>query len=270
MPDSKSEPILDCHAHVFPPQVAAKAVASIGAFYDLPMGGGGTAQDLVRVSRKAGITHSIIFSTATRLEQVAAINRFMVICQKSEPSFTAFGTLHPAMSESETAAVLDQIAAAGLKGVKLHPDFQNIEADSPFVIHATRLMAGRLILLLHAGDNRHDYSQPDRIRRLAEACPDTVIIAAHLGGWSQWQEAADKLADIDRLLVDTSSTLKFIDSEEAAGLIRRFGIRRVLFGTDYPMWDPAAEMARFNQLPLNAAERRAILWENGNRLLRLV
>ena len=263
------EPILDCHAHIFPPKVAASAVAAISAFYGLPMGGRGTFQDLLKVSREAGISRSIVFSTATRREQVLAINRFMAVCQQNEPSFTAFGTLHPDFSEKETADEIDQIIRLGLKGVKLHPDFQQIEADSPFVIRAARLMAGRLPLLLHAGDPRHDYSQPFRIRRLAEACPDTVLIAAHLGGWSQWREAEDMLADLPHVHVDTSSSLSFMDPDEAVGLIRRFGSSRVLFGTDYPMWRPAEELARFNSLSLEPAERRAMLWDNGCRLLRL-
>jgi uncharacterized protein len=262
-------PILDFHAHIFPPQVAAKAVVSIGEFYELPMTGGGTSIDLLEQSRKAGITNSVIFSTATRIEQVASINRFMLRCQQSEPSFTAFGTLHPAMSDEAVDQEIAKILEYGLLGIKLHPDFQEVAADSPFVRHAARSMAGRLPLLLHAGDPRQDYSQPFRIRNLALACPETTLIAAHLGGWSQWPEAVPQLAGLPNVYVDTSSSLAFLPNEEAIRQIRSFDARQVLFGTDYPMWHPVDEKCRFLALDLTEDEHKAILWENGRALLGL-
>lgn len=267
---SANLPVLDFHSHIFPPQVAARAVASIGDFYDLPMsGGGGTLADLLVQSREAGVTHCVIFSTATRIEQVSSINQFMLQCQQTEPSCTAFGTLHPAMTEQETERELDRILASGLHGVKLHPDFQRMAADSPFLVHAARTMAGNLPLLLHAGDNRQDFSHPARIRRLALACPETTIIAAHLGGWSQWREAVPLLSGLDNVYVDTSSSLAFLSNEEAVSQIRHFRPDRVLFGTDYPMWHPLDEISRLNELALLPQEKRAILWENGRRLLGL-
>ncbi len=265
-----ASPILDFHAHIFPPKVAARAVASIGEFYDLPMtGGAGTLDDLLAQSRTAGISHSVIFSTATRLEQVDSINQFILRCQQSEPSFTAFGTLHPAMTDDAVDQEITKILDYGLRGIKMHPDFQRIAADSPFVIHAARSMAGRLPLLLHAGDARQDFSQPWRIRNLALACPETVIIAAHLGGYSQWTEAVAQLAGLANVYVDTSSSLAFLADEEAVRQIRSYHPRHVLFGTDYPMWSPVDEMCRFRALPLTDDEQKAILWENGRVLLNL-
>ncbi len=271
MSNQNFEPVLDFHTHIFPPQVAAKAVASIGDFYELPMlargKSGGTASGLLAAIKAAGISHCVIFSTATRIEQVDSINQFMLECQQAEPIFTAFGTLHPSMPDADVIKEINRIEKTGLHGIKLHPDFQRVAADSHFVIHATRLMAGRLPLLIHAGDPRKDYSRPARIRALALACPETTIIAAHLGGWSQWQEAADLLSGIPNLYVDTSSSLALLSNAEAVGLIRRFNMQHVVFGSDYPMWQPDEELKRFHELPLTAQEKRAILWENGCKLL---
>jgi predicted TIM-barrel fold metal-dependent hydrolase len=69
--------------------------------------------------------------------------------------------------------------------------------------------------------------------------------------------------------VDTCSSLPFIDKEKARRLIDAFGVERVLFGTDYPMWDAAEEMARFDALNLSDYQRERILWKNAAELLVL-
>ena len=70
-------PIVDCHCHIYPEKIAAKAVESIGHFYDIPMSSGGTAADMAKAEREAGITHQIIFSVATKVPQVTSIKRFI-------------------------------------------------------------------------------------------------------------------------------------------------------------------------------------------------
>ena len=57
--------------------------------------------------------------------------------------------------------------------------------------------------------------------------------------------------------------------ERAVALLRHFGTGRIMFGTDFPLWDPKTELARFLALPLTGAEQRAILFENAARFLQL-
>lgn len=125
-------------------------------------------------------------------------------------------------------------------------------------------------LLIHAGDPRYDFSHPRRIAHLASLFPDTLIIAAHFGGWSQWPEAIEYLADLPNVVVDTSSTLGFLQPAEIRRLIDSFGTHRIVFGSDYPMWTPAGELQRLDRIALTKQEKRAILWENGARLLKLI
>ena len=55
--------------------------------------------------------------------------------------------------------------------------------------------------------------------------------------------------------------------EKAKELIVAYGTERVLFGTDYPMWTPEEEIARFMALPLTDEEREMILHENFERFI---
>ena len=45
-----------------------------------------------------------------------------------------------------------------------------------------------------------------------------------------------------------------------------YGTERVLFGTDYPMWDIDTEIERFMKIDLTQEQREDILYNNASRL----
>ena len=102
---------------------------------------------------------------------------------------------------------------------------------------------------------------------LLDEVPGLVAIGAHLGGWSVYDEARELLAGRPNLYVDTSSALYALKPDHAAELIRAFGVKRVMFGTDYPMWTPEEEVERFEALPLTAAEKEQIYHVTAEELL---
>jgi hypothetical protein len=73
-----------------------------------------------------------------------------------------------------------------------------------------------------------------------------------------WDDAYKNLAHLDNVWVDTSSSLYAFTPEAGAAALRKFRPDRVLFGTDYPMWDPVEERTRFDGLPLTQKERESI------------
>ena len=66
--------------------------------------------------------------------------------------------------------------------------------------------------------------------------------------------------------VDCSSSFAFMSAEEAREIIRAYGADKVLFGTDYPMWEYKAELERFKALGLTDEEERLILYKNAAEL----
>ena len=95
-------PIVDCHCHIYPEKIAARAVESIGRFYDIPMGMDGTEEGLLRAGEAVGITHYLVFSVATTPRQVQSVNRFIAErVAANEGRMTGLGTMHP---ESEDMA----------------------------------------------------------------------------------------------------------------------------------------------------------------------
>lgn len=257
--------IIDCHCHIYPEKIAAKAVESIGKFYDLPMSYNGTASQMIQKSREAGITHSVVFSVATTPHQVASINKFIADEVSAEKSLIGLGAVHPE-SENQQADI-DSVVSLGLRGVKLHPDIQGFAADDPRCMRIYELCRERgLVVLIHMGDLRYDFSNPNRIIPVLEKFDGIKIVGAHLGGWSLWKEAEKTLSGYKNFIVDCSSSLAFMPPDEAKRIIRAYGADRVLFGTDYPMWEFKAELERFFDLGLSKEENEAILYNNAARL----
>ena len=123
-----------------------------------------------------------------------------------------------------------------------------------------------LIVLIHMGDPRYDYSSPERLMNVLERLGDLKVVGAHFGGWGVWKEAAEKLSPYKNLYVDCSSSFAFMPPEEARDLIRTYGAERVIFGTDYPMWEFGAELERFHAVGLTEEEDQLILYKNAAKL----
>lgn len=260
--------IIDAHAHIYPDAIALKAAASIGEFYDIPMCLDGTVGTLLRKGDEAGISRFLVHSVALTWERVQGINDYLMReTAKYTDRFIGFGTLHP--EHPDVLAELERIKAGGLIGVKLHPDFQRFHLDDPKAIALFAHMANlSMPLLTHTGDSRYSYSEPARMARAMAAVPDLKVICAHLGGWSIWNEGWKELAGHPGCWVDTSSSLYALAPENTCEIIRDYGVERVFFGSDYPMWDPAKELERFLALPLTAQEQELILHRNFEAFLQ--
>ena len=258
--------IIDAHAHIFPDKIAEKAVAGIGSFYSgLKMHLDGTAETLIKTGEAAGISKFVVQSVATVPAQVEGINNFIADCVKNYPDkFIGFAAMHPDHENIE--AEIDRAISLGLKGVKLHPDFQKFPIDDKRAMKIYEIIEGRLPLLIHMGDSRYNWSHPEMLAKVLDAFPKLDVIGAHFGGWSEWDEA-EKLLGGRRLWVDTSSSLYAMTPERAKELIDAYGAENVMFGTDYPMWTAEDELKMFDKIPLSDKEREMILHENAERLL---
>lgn len=258
-------PVIDCHCHVYPEKIVEKAVEGIGEFYHIPMRYDGRIQTLIEKGEKAGVSRCLIFSVATKPSQTASINSFIANTVAAYPDkFVGLGTLHP--DSEDIQADVEHIIGLGLKGVKLHPDFQKFRLDDEKCDAIYKACEGKLPILIHAGDKRYDFSNPNRLVPVLEKYPDLTVIAAHLGGYSVWNDVEKSLAGFNNLYVDCSSTLPFISVEQARRLIYLFGADKVLFGTDFPMWNIEEELARFEKLSLTEEEKQKIYYKNACKL----
>jgi predicted TIM-barrel fold metal-dependent hydrolase len=256
--------IFDIHTHAYPEKVAGKAVQFLNKYYKLTCQGTGTLDDLKASAKDGGVEYLLVHAVATKPSQVEDVNTW--IGSHISPKVFGFGTIHPRYRNIK--GELERIRQLGLKGIKLHPDFQAFYANDPSMDIIYQNIRGVMPVLIHAGDENNDYSSPRRIADVVDRYPGLTVIAAHLGGYSQWDESEKYLIGKD-LYIDTSSSLMTLPPERAADIIRRHGVEKVLFGTDYPLTRHREELERFYALGLEDWENQLILFDNAKRLLKL-
>ena len=258
-------PVIDAHSHIYPAKIASKASDAVGDFYHVEMAAPvASAEALLAACEGTPITHHLVHSVATTPGQVETINTFIADQCFMHPEFIGFATMHQDYVDME--GEIERAIELGLKGVKIHPDTQKVDMDDPRLMRLYEIIEGRLPIVIHTGDYRYDYSHPRRLKKILRAFPNLVVDAAHFGGWSVFDYALEYLED-ERCYVDTSSALEFLGPRRTVELVRAYGVERVMFGSDFPMWSPATEYNMLAAMPFTDEEFEAITWHNAERFV---
>lgn len=270
--------LIDFHTHIFPEKIAARSIEALVAGIKREQGedyGGGqpltfrpaTLEGLLQSMPAAGVTRSICLPIATKPSQTESINRFAEGIRSEQA--LSFGTVHPADPNAE--AVLEDLAARGFKGIKLHLQFQLYDIDGPEVIRILKCAEKLgLLVIFHAGADiglpPPVYTSPEKISHVLSEVRGDHLIAAHLGGWAMWD-------DVERYLVgtpvslDTAFIRQFISPEQCKRIIRTHGADKILFGSDSPWENPADTLDFLCSLDLTEDEMDLITHKNALRLL---
>ena len=263
--------IIDFHAHCFPDAVAAAALPKLAAH-----GGvrephfNGTAAGLAATMNNAGIHRCVVANIATNPGQQRAVNDFAISLLSNE-RFIPFGSLHP-----DSPGALDELRRlkeAGIRGIKLHPDYQGFFPDEPCVFPIYREAARLgLITLFHAGVDIGlccpVRSTPERLARALPQFDGAPVVAAHFGGYILWREAVEHLCGQD-VYFDTSYCARKMPPPWAKEIIAAHSPERILFGTDLPWADPLDELEFARLVSADEAMAAGILGGNAAKLLRL-
>ena len=257
MPDYR---IIDVHNHIYPEKIVAKATDAIGVFYDIDMQHLGTGNELVEAGKRAGIEKFVVCSAATIPQQVQIINNFIAAECAKHPEFIGFGTLHPDYEDIE--GEIARMKELGLRGVKLHPDFQKFYIDDENALPMFKAIRDNdMWLIVHLGDDRYEYSQPERMAKVLELVPGLKLIGAHFGGYRRWESALDVYKP-GTLYFDISSSMHFMSKELIFKFFERYGIESFFWGTDFPMWDHKEELESLFGLGLSEEDNQKILYDN--------
>ncbi len=264
--------IIDIHTHTYPPAISERACEALGRFYDFPIQGKGTYDDLEQEAKETGVCGFLLFSVATNAHQVPKVNTSIaeLAALSRSHGFETVGFAGMYQDYPDFEGELDRCQAMGLAGVKIHPDIQRVDIDDPKMLRLCAILQERkLPLFLHMGDNRPEYrfSEPKKLTHVLDRFPDLRVVAAHFGGYQAWDEAEQYLWGRENVWYDCSSALWAMDAEEAERCIRGCGVDRVMFGTDYPVYSLANYLDLFMKIRLTEEERRAILYDNAKAFL---
>lgn len=250
--------VIDAHCHVWPGKLISKISGFLSDYYKVLWQEGGTDEHCEKSMKQYGIDQSVVFSVATKSTQVENINNFIAALPRDV--FIPFGAMHQDYENYKEE--IKRIKKLGLKGLKFHPDFQNVAIDDIRMMRIYDEVGDTLPMLFHLGDEKSDLSSPVRMANVLRSMPYLRIIGAHFGGYHQWELAVDTLAPFKQMCFETSSTIRFIGAEKATQMVKTYGADRMCFGTDYPMIKQNDEIDLFMQMDLTDEERRMILSEN--------
>ena len=264
--------IIDFHTHCFPNYLTRRAVPK------LALDGGnlvpafdGTAMGLENAIKRDGADKAVVLNIATNPKQQRNVNNFVKMILDRSDVLIPFGSVHP--DSEDVIPQLEWLHKQGVKGIKFHPDFQGffVDDEKMFPIYEKIAELG-MITVFHAGV---DISEPDPVhctpQRLRKAMPrfgDAPVVAAHMGGFLLWQEVAENLADTGCYL-DTALSMGSLPPKWAKDIIKAFGAKRILFGSDMPWSSTRNEISFIKSIGLDSWDEEMILGRNAQRILGL-
>lgn len=266
--------ILDFHTHQFPDVLAPRAMAVLtencsGA--GLKPTTDGTCAGAERLLRAAGVDGAVVCNIATSARQQKNVNRFAMETKRLHPFFFPLGSLHPEGDAPEE--VLDDLGQAGIGGIKIHPDYVGIEIDDARFDRIFALCEQQgFFVVTHAGldpvSPNHIHATPEKIRTVLRRYPRMKLIAAHLGGLRMAKEVRDMLVGED-IWFDTSLSAQRQDEKELLlSILKEHRPDRLLFGSDTPWSDPAAEVTFLRDAVRDEELRDRIFCRNAQELLK--
>ncbi|MGH3253994.1 MAG: amidohydrolase family protein [Streptosporangiaceae bacterium] len=250
--------IIDAHCHVWPDHIAGKVLLSRPAGLDAV--NDGTIAGLRASMEASGVDRAVCLGVATAARTVQRTNEFIGSLDRT--CFIPFGTVHPDLTpETNLRSLWDN----GIAGVKLHPLFQDLSLSDHRVVDLLAALAdAQITVITHAGaggdSSANDRGTPQSLRRLLDTIPSLRLIACHFGGYHRLTEAEEFVVGSQAVL-ETSwpPRMAQLDPDRIRKIITSHGADRVVFGSDWPMADPAAEIAAVRALGLNAEQEAAIL-----------
>lgn len=259
--------IIDFHDHIYPDKIREKALQSIADSYEITIDFDGTVDTLLKVGKEAGISQFVALPVAVSGRHVESINDYALSVQNANPDIISFGSIHVDYENKEEE--VKRIKELGLHGIKLHPDSQGFRVDDERMFPVYQAMCDLdLPLEVHGGDYRYDFDNPERIAHVIDEFPKLTVLAAHFGGWLLYDRAVDALLDKNCYL-DCSSSCLYTGKRRFKELIRTFGAERIVFGTDFPMWNPRVEVNNLLDLGLTEEELELIFYKNAEKILKM-
>lgn len=297
-------PVLDAHTHMFPSEEAGrKAMRDVtptgywGTPLDLLalMGKAGissavvvgtlpirnmivAAEKRLAAGSSADTLERARAEISTKMEQrLGRLNRFLCTESAVHPRFIPFVAANPWIEPDRMLALLEEARALGARGIKLHPPLCRFypmeERLAP--VYSWAQQKG-LPVLFHGGRSPESpdthFSHPRHFEPLAAAYPRLKIIIAHLG-CDFFDDAILVSRRFERVYFDTSfamsatSSPAILSDAEAVELIRKIGVHKTMFASDYPWSNPAEDLERMRSIGLTETELERILWNNGREVL---
>ena len=181
--------------------------------------------------------------------------------------FRFLAPFDPRRADASLRDAADAAAGPGLCGLKLHPTVHGTAANDPAYEPAWRFAADHgLPIFVHSWSVSHynpsqRLSTPEQFAPFARAFPAVKLVLGHAGGRGTGRrEAVRMAAELPNVYVDISGDI--FGYRLIEGLVAAAGPHKVLFGSDWPWFDPRCRLSHVLLADVDDAAKRRILRDN--------
>ncbi len=277
------ERVLDFHTHVFPAEIVKAREQYFAdepwfqSLYAAPQSRLATADDLAQAMDRDSIAAAVALNFGWRDPGLCReTNDSILEALRPYRQIVPFCAVVP--GDPSAAQEIARCAALGFRGVgELNADGQGFditdERTMQPVIEACQDHG--MVLLLHASEPvGHSYpgkgeATPEKLAQFLTAAQEISIVLAHWGGGLAFYELMPEVGSLAvNTYYDTAAT-PYLYSPQTYRIGSQLVGSRVLFGSDYPLMPQRRALKHMEEAQLSGKERRALLWDNGARLLGL-
>lgn len=262
--------LIDFHVHAFVDEIAEKAVTKLMQTANIIAYADGTEKGTREKLCEWGVDYGVLLPIATKPTQQTKINDWAVKINKD--NFISFGTINP--YADNIAEECERIKSLGLKGVKIHPDYQGAYLFEDGYMQMFRACEELgLPVSIHMGydpvSEYYRHATPNHLCEINDKFPKLKLIGAHLAGMYMWEDVLRYVAGRKNIWFDTAYLDGFIDEKLMAEIITKHGADRILFASDCPWQSSVMDKELIERMPLNDEQKEKIFWKNAAELLEL-
>ncbi len=267
--------IIDFHTHIFPDRIAEKTIEFLSQKSSMPAYADGTLNGLNSALERAGVDIGVALPVLTHPQSCEGVLGFTTRVNdgfaRGEHRVYSFAGIHPDCEDIDEKLAL--IKSLGIKGIKIHPEYQETNVDDEKYIRIFKAAAREdLIVITHAGK---DPGYPGSVHCSPQGVLNALekvgmpfkFVLAHMGACGMYEESYAMLAG-QEVYFDTSFVLQTMDKDICLKIIEKHGADRILFASDSPWQDISKMHDYFSALNISEEDKQKILYKNAQKLLQ--
>jgi predicted TIM-barrel fold metal-dependent hydrolase len=236
-----------------------------------------TPEDLLACMDRRGIRYAVHCGAMADFRQgssAATLDRARQVFEEAGGRIFYLGVFHPRHERACLQALEAAAGSPGFRGLKIHPSFHGVPGSDPAYRPAWQFAADHDLALLTHSWSVSDYnpvqhlSTPDKFEGLVEDFPGVRFVLGHAGGRGEGQRDAVRMAaQYPNVYLDFAGDIYCYRLLER--LVAALPYGKILFGSDFPMFDQNANLTRVLLADIEDAAKAAILNDNAANVYRL-
>lgn len=243
--------VIDAHGH-------------LGPFYAIYMPEA-SLESMVDGIRSRNVESIILSPHACLTGDTREGNREMAEAAAAYPGLIyGYCTINPNFPADIEREMDTYIRMKGVVGFKIHPPMHSYPATGHrYKPMWERANSGKLMVLSHTWGKSGGCGADD-MKQIAETYPNVRLLLGH-SCHGAWEEAIALARDFPNVYLELTAAYSVYGLIE--WMCRDAGSHKVLFGTDYPWFDPFVAVGSVVHARIADHEMENILWRNTRRLL---